>query len=392
MPQPLRVLSIGHSYVLAVNRAFLRELAADPDFRVTVAAPQFFRGDLRPLAVEPEPPGSPLELVALPAHWTRFIHCFGYDRAALTRLVRAGGFDVVHAWQEPYIRAGAQIARAVGPTAARFSFRTAQNYPKWYPLPFSRYDRRVRQRAQGWVAGGELVRAATVARGFDPQRGWVIPLAVDLSAFQPLPEPQRQRLRTELKLTPPVVGYAGRLVAEKGLDVLMAALEALPAAVPWSLLALGSGPYREKLLAWAARRGWEGRVRMRLVDHSEVPQYLGLMDVLAVPSQTTRNWREQFGRVLIEAMACGVPLLASDSGEIPRVVGPAGRVLPERDPTAWTAALAELLADPAVRADLAGQGLTRVGRYSAAAVAQRYRDFFRWLLRQPLPRGACAGC
>ena len=111
------------------------------------------------------------------------------------------------------------------------------------------------------------------------------------------------------------------------------------------------------------------------------------MDVVAVPSQTTRNWREQFGRVLIEAMASGVALLASDSGEIPRVVGPAGRVLPERDPAAWAAALAELLADPAARAALAAHGRDRVARYSLSSVAATYRDFFRWLLRQPLAGG-----
>src|SRR5258708_36165232 len=117
MGKPLRVLAIGHSYVLAVNRTYLRALAADGRFRVTVAAPQFFQGDLRPLTLEPEPAGSPLTVVGLPADWTQFIHWFGYREAALHRLVRRGNFDVVPAREEPFLRAGGQVARAVRPTA-----------------------------------------------------------------------------------------------------------------------------------------------------------------------------------------------------------------------------------------------------------------------------------
>ena len=75
------------------------------------------------------------------------------------------------------------------------------------------------------------------------------------------------------------------------------------------------------------------------------------MDVLCAPSQTTARWREQFGRMLIEAMACGVPVVASRSGEIPHVVGDAGLLVDEADVAAWTAALDRLLADAALRRD-----------------------------------------
>ena len=67
------------------------------------------------------------------------------------------------------------------------------------------------------------------------------------------------------------------------------------------------------------------------VGHDDVPEHLNAMDVMCAPSQTTARWREQFGRMLIEAMACGVPVLASRSGEIPHVVGDAGLLVDERD-------------------------------------------------------------
>src|SRR5690242_16170164 len=105
MSRPLRVLTIGHSHIIALNRAMWRELAQDQDFTITVAAPKRFKGDLRPLTVDPEPEGSRLHLVPLDAAWTGRIHVFRYDRRQLDRLMREGDFDVVHAWEEPYIYA-----------------------------------------------------------------------------------------------------------------------------------------------------------------------------------------------------------------------------------------------------------------------------------------------
>ena len=87
-----------------------------------------------------------------------------------------------------------------------------------------------------------------------------------------------------------------------------------------------------------------GRVRVLTdVGHDDVPEHLNAMDLMCAPSQTTRRWREQFGRMLIEAMACGVPVVASRSGEIPHVVGDAGLLVDEADVALWTAAIDRLL-------------------------------------------------
>jgi glycosyltransferase involved in cell wall biosynthesis len=105
------------------------------------------------------------------------------------------------------------------------------------------------------------------------------------------------------------------------------------------------------------------------------------MDVLCAPSQTTPRWKEQLGRMLIEATACGVAVIGSDSGEIPHVVGDAGMIVPEADEVAWTRAIDRLLADSAHRRALAEAGLRRVGAHFALpVVARRHLDFFRSLL------------
>ena len=125
----------------------------------------------------------------------------------------------------------------------------------------------------------------------------------------------------------PVVGFLGRLVPEKGVELLTTVLDRV--TTPWRALIVGSGPLEEMVSAWGRRHPDRVRV-ITTVQHDEVPAYLNAMDVLCAPSQTTPRWREQFGRMLIEAFASGVAVIASTSGEIPYVVADAGVLVPER--------------------------------------------------------------
>jgi len=377
--KPIRVLTIGHSYVLAVNRATVREVARDPAFQVTVAAPAFFHGDLRPLTCEPEPAGSPLRLVPIHARWTKHIHVFQYAQKALRELILNEPFDAIHAWEEPYILAGYQIARLARRSGARFCFRTAQSLNKWYPPPFSFFERRSVAAADRWIAGGRSVFDNLVARGDSADRGRVITLAVDTSMFRPADEAARAQVRRELGLIAPVIGFVGRLVAAKGLGILMQALESVDASIPWSLLLLGSGEMQAELEQWAANHGWQDRVKILLAKHHEVPKYLSAMDLMVAPSQTMPNWKEQFGRMLIEAFACAVPVIASDSGEIPHVIGDAGLIVPEKDVLGWKHNIEMLLQNQDLRTRIGLAGKARVGQFSVTEVARQFRDFYRQL-------------
>lgn len=382
MGRTLRILTIGHSHIVALNRAMWRELAQDHNFDITVAAPKVFKGDLRPLTVDPEPAGSPLHLVSLDAKWTGRIHLFRYHHGQLRKLMHEGKFDIVHAWEEPYIYAGYQIARSLRDSPSRFVFRTAQSLVKRYPPPFNFFERQTLRWTQAWIAGGHLVFETMLKRGFPRETGRVLTLAVDVDAFRPLTDDQRRKVLQELGMQSPVLGFLGRLSQDKGLDVLMRAVELLPASQPWNLLLLGSGPYENKVEDWAKARGWQDRVRVKLVKHDEVPGYLAAMDMLLAPSQTTGHWREQFGRMIVEAFASGVPVIGSDSGEIPFVIGDAGRVVPEGDPVAWAQVIRHLLQDPQSRRVLAARGLERVRQYSCPAVAAQFADFYRWVVQQ----------
>ncbi len=292
-------------------------------------------------------------------------------------------WDVVHAcWRNRgHILSGAELAFAV-PRTARFVFRTAQSLNKTLPaavqIPFERFTL---GRAAGWICSGRLVAANLLRRQGYPELPMAcIPLGVDLGSFHP-DVAAGVAVRRELGWTepgPPVVGYLGRFAPEKGLTVLMHALDAL--RTPWRALLVGAGPMEKELRGWAARQP-DDRVRICTnVAHDAVPRYLNAMDTLVAPSQTTPRWKEQFGRMLIEAMACGVPVVGSDSGEIPHVLAGVGEVVSESDIGAWTQKLGEVLDSPDHRAKLAAQGLDACHRYSWDEVARQHLDFFGKLL------------
>ena len=258
MTRPIHVLSIGHSYVVALNRAILRELSKDPQFKVTVAAPRLFKGSLRTIKIEPEPEGSNIRLVGLGAHMTAKMHIFAYDHFDLKKLYKSEKFDCAHFWEEPYIFAGFQLARMAHKNKVPFLFRTAQSLNKKYIYPFSRFEKKTLEWSSRWVAGGHLVYKNMQDKGWK-KPGQVLTLAVDTHRFKPLDDLQKQKKRKELGLEGPMIGYLGRLAEEKGCDLFMEVLTQLKSK-KWSFLVMGSGPYREKLELWIKQNDLGDRV------------------------------------------------------------------------------------------------------------------------------------
>lgn len=375
-PQPRRrLLTIGHSYVVGLNRRLADELARTGQWDVTAAAPARFHGDFGWHAAAPMP-GERDTLVPVPVHFSRKVHLMAYGRRLKALLQQP--WDVVHCWEEPYIISAAQVA-AWTPARVPLVFATFQNIQKRYPPPFSWIERYVMGRADGIVAFGHTVLDVVASRGFTPRRTRVIPPGVDAAVFRP-DEEARGRVRTALgwRDDAPVVGFLGRFVPEKGLAMLMAALDGV--TTPWRALFVGSGPLESMLRTWAKRH--DGRVRIETgVVHDDVPRWLNAMDILCAPSQTTPSWREQFGRMLIEAFACGVPVIASDSGEMPHVVGQAGLIVPERDAVQWQRAITHLLVSPDVRLDLSRRGRQHaLSTYDWPIVARQHAAFFEQVI------------
>lgn len=368
-----RLITIGHSYVVAENRRLAHEMAiaGRGRWRVTAIAPAAYRGDLRRVTLEPLP-GEACDVAPIGVRFDRFPHVMAY--VGLGAALGAGA-DVVHCWEEPYVLAGAQVARR-SPAAARFVFATFQNLVKSYPPPFAGFERASVRRAAGWIAFGRTVENALASRdGYDRIPHRVIPPGVDVDRFT-RDGSAGAAVRGQLGWPEDaqVVGYLGRFAPQKGLADLCAALER--AQAPWHALFVGGGELRGDLERFRAK--YPRRVHIATgVPHGEVPRWLNAMSVLCAPSRTTPVWREQFGRMLIEAMSCGVPVVASRSGEMPNVIGDAGRVVPERDPAALADALDALLGDAAARAGLAEAGIARARDcFAWPVVAREHLAFF----------------
>jgi glycosyltransferase involved in cell wall biosynthesis len=370
-----RLLTIGHSYTVGANRRLAQELAVRGDWEVTVAAPRRFRGDFRSYELHAEPDEA-YALEPLSAPFTQPVHLMVYGRR-LRELLRRP-WDLVHCWEEPYVASAGQVASWT-PKAVPLVVATFQNIDKRYPPPFSWIERRTLRRADGVIAFGRTAQDVLQTRPNRVPNVRTIPPGVDTGQFAP-DAAARERVRDALGWTDetPVVGFMGRFVAEKGVDWLTGVLNGLTSR--WRALFVGAGPLERHLRAWAERH--PGRVAIETsVRHHEVPAWLNAMDVLCAPSRTTPRWREQFGRMLIEAFACGVPVVASDSGEIPHVVGEAGIVLPEGDVDTWRRVINALLADEGSRLALGGRGRARaVETFDWAVVASQHAAFFAELL------------
>jgi glycosyltransferase involved in cell wall biosynthesis len=300
---------------------------------------------------------------------------YGWDLKELLR----GDWDIVHAWQEPYVFSGWQISRWARNT--RFVFYSFQNIAKKYLIPFNWIEHDTVARSAGWIAAGQTVADTLIARpGYRERPNCIIGLGVDTARFR-----SDSAARAEIYSTlgwdqngPPVIGYLGRFIPAKGIHLLLRALSNV--ATPWRALFVGGGPLEQDLRNFQLR--FPDCVRIvTTATHSQVPAYLNAMDIMCAPSQTTARWREQFGRMLVEAFATGLCVIASDSGEIPYVVADAAQVLPESNDIAWAAAIGELIDSPSRRKELGQRGVDRVhARFAWPVIGQAHIEFFKQLL------------
>jgi len=143
----------------------------------------------------------------------------------------------------------------------------------------------------------------------------------------------------------------------------------------------GAGPYQGELERIVARLNQGERVRfLPNRERDELPEVMSGLDVLLLPSRTTARWKEQFGRVIIEAHACRTPVIGSDSGAIPGVIREGGLVVPEQNPAALAGAIRKLLGNPALREAMGAAGLRQVeGAYSWQRVAAQMRSIYMGL-------------
>lgn len=369
----MRLAVISHACVIDVNQRLFKQLcAAHEDVELLMIAPRRWRASTGMVVEYAEVEGAGFRSRPLPVVGSGQISLHLYR--GLGRVLEQFGPEIVYLDEEPYSLPAWQTLRICRLLGCPICFMTAQNRNKRFPWPFSRVEREMLAYAGLAVPPAAEIADVLRAKGFVGEIA-VIPHFVDTELFRPL---DRTELREELGVREAVVGYLGRLTEEKGLADLRDAAEFLwERGADVGVLLVGGGPMADELRSWS-RRHPAGRVVLTgPVPHSAARDYMNVFDVLAVPSRTMPNWEEQFGRVLIEAAACEVPVVGSSSGNIPRLLGELGSgvVFEERDPAAMADAIAGLLADREGTAAMAREARVRAeGLYGRAAVAEMLYD------------------
>ena len=271
---------------------------------------------------------------------------------------------------------------------AKNVFFTWWNLPYKSKFPVSYLEKYNLSNTNGLVAGNQDAADILRDHGYEQAVEVMPQLGVNEDLFRPQKKPDLAN-NLGIKEDDFIIGFVGRFVEEKGILTLLKAVESLPKQ-NWKLLLLGRGELKEKIVQESKKNGIEDKVIIvESVAHDQVPQYINLMSVLVLPSETTYKfktltavgWKEQFGHVLIEAMACKVPVIGSNSGEIPNVIGEAGLIFSEGDNLALKNCLSSLMLDKKLASELSERGYQRIlNYYTNKALAQKSLSFYESLV------------
>ncbi|GAB4466682.1 MAG: glycosyltransferase family 4 protein [Armatimonadaceae bacterium] len=370
----MKVLVISHSCVVDVNQQVYVELNRLNDVEVMLMIPAIWKSEYSGETIMPKIlTDVSFPVLKMPVVKPGHISLHFYRQLPLTE-IRAFRPDIILSTQEPWSLSGLQAMYLSSALGIPFVFQTNQNIEKRYPPPFGWIEAASFRRVAMALAYSEEARQVMLRKGLK-QPSQVVPYATDTRLFQPADTTAlRQRLGLDGKT---VIGYLGRLVPEKGVDTLLDALALLRdqrgIGKQVAVLLVGSGSAEESLKEQAKRLNLTEQVVFAgSVPHTEAAAYMACLDIFVLPSRTTPSWKEQFGRVIIEALACGVPVAGSDSGQIPHLIRETGggAVFPEGNAEALAEILAKWVENPDERKQLVQTGQHAVQeRFTCEAVA-----------------------
>ena len=374
----MRVLILSHSYIMKPYRRKFNLIAAKPDVTMRVITPNRWYESFQMINFVPEP-DIHCEEIPCPIRFSGYGSRFFYKRG-ISQHFKEFQPDIIHLEEEAWSLNAWQTVRLKRRYCpdSQFIFRTSLSIPskqRFGHLPVW-IEKQVFQETD--IAFPLSENAGKILK----QRGYLgtqipFPNGVDISLFQ---KQDACQLKQSLGLSDCfVIGYVGRLLHMKGVDTLIEATAELE--FPFKLLLLGSGEDKSKFQELAIQHNLTDKiVWIDAVPPEEVPNYINCMDTLVLPSRTTPGWVEFFGRVLIEGMACEVPVIGSDSGEIPQVIDDAGLVFPEGNADVLAEKITQIANNPSIYQSLQERGLVRVQNFTWETIAERTYEVYQQLL------------
>ncbi len=388
----MKILVASHTYIVDLNCEKLRALSRlQPDIEVTVVVPKKWRpGGVQNKIIETEYRDEGNFRIVPVSNFSQNhqgLLTFGSDLINLLGKFRP---NIIHVEQGSRGLAYAQMItlNAFLGLKAKNVFFTWWNLPYNLKFPVSVLENYNLDNSHGIISGNQDGAEILRDRGYEGPIKVMPQLGVDETLFTPKSQPE---LASKVGLEPDdfVIGFVGRFVPEKGIMTLLDALVKIKDK-SWKFLLLGRGELKEEILQKAEEKGIKDRIILiESVPHDQVADYINLMSTLILPSETTYKfktltsvgWKEQFGHVIIEAMACKVPVIGSDSGEIPHVIGDAGLIFPEGNAEELANRLEQLIDNPDLTENLAQMGYAKaMAQYTNIALAKQQLEFYQELV------------
>jgi len=359
----IKVLVLSHSYTIRTYRKKFALISKNPDIELRIVTPSKWYENFQELEFHSDG-NSYCQEFSAPILFSGYGSRFFYYRDIVTHF-KDFRPDIIHLEEEAWSLNAFQVLllKKSFCASSKFIFRTslsADIKQRFSFLPFL-IEKLVFKETD--VAFPLSAKAGQILR----KRGYYgkmipFPNGVDTELFRKMPV---KSLKEKLGIKEYfIIGYVGRLLKMKGLDTLFEAISKIE--MDCKLLMLGSGEYKNNLVKLAKDLGISEKIIwIDAVSPEQVPGYINCMDILVLPSITTAEWVEFFGRVLIEAMACEVPVIGSDSGEIPNVIGNAGLIFPEKNADILADRIRQIANSSELRKRLIQLGLKRVNsKYS----------------------------
>lgn len=372
--QKLRVLFISHAYVVGVNQGKLKAIADTGQVEVALMAPSNWKAEEWDRTIELETPFDEIKTYAAPVWFTGKVGAHIYNPWKIRQVIKDFQPDVIQLEEEIFSLCALEVAfwakRHSIPMVVfgwENQLRSLGSFRRWVrDFVMSATDLYL----AGNQDGAEVMQQWNYAGQIEvmPQMG------VDTSLFSPSIKQAQNKFN---------IGFLGRLAPEKGLDILFTAVSQLKQQdLDFKVTLCGSGESEADLRQQAKKQSiceeiiWRGAVR-----HEVAPIELGKFDVLVLPSRSIATWKEQFGHVIIEAMAMGIPVIGSSCGEIPHVIACDDLVFPEGNPVALAEILKRMICDRNWCQEMGNYGIDRVAKfYSHERIAQRLLTHWQQLV------------
>ena len=375
LSRKLRVLFISHAYVVGVNQGKLKAIADTGEVEVALFAPSNWQALEWNRLIEMETPFPEIKTYSAPVWFSGRVGAHVYNPWKIRQVINDFKPDVIQLEEEIFSLCALEVAF----WAKRYDI----------PLVVFGWENQLRSlpRFRRWVRDFIMERTdlylAGNQDGAEVMRHWnyqgqieVMPqIGVDTKLFAPTESQKSDTVN---------IGFLGRIAPEKGLDILFDAVSQLKENLDFQVTVCGSGNSEAELRQQAEQQQISDRIIWRgAVPHELAPVELSKFDVLVLPSRSIATWKEQFGHVIIEAMAMGIPVIGSSCGEIPHVIARQDLVFFEGNSEALAEILQRAVSDVNWRKEMGNYGIERVEQfYSHERIARRL--IARWQKLAPV--------